>query len=50
MVKFYSEILIYNTTADIHKRCTILKIISKAVSMLNTTLMHLEAVVTNCTS
>lgn len=48
MVKFYSEIFIYNTTADIHKQCTILKIISKVVNMLNTTLMRLEAVVTNC--
>jgi hypothetical protein len=46
-MKFYSEIFIYNTTADIHKHCTILKIISKAVNMLNTTLMQLEAVVIN---
>lgn len=50
MVKFYSEIFVYNTNADIHKHCTILKIINKVVNMLNTTLMHLEAVVTNCRS
>ena len=50
MVKFYSEVLVYHKTADIHKQCTILKIIRKVVNMLNTTLMHLEEVVTNCRS
>jgi len=48
MVKFYSEIFVYNTNADIHKHRTVLEIISKVVNMLNITLMHLEAVVTNC--
>jgi len=47
MVKRYSEIFVNDTTADIHKHCTILKIISKVVSMLNRTLLHLEAAVTN---